>query len=102
MWAIRRFMSNPFYFGVPSVSITGLNGLSDATPSDAINQTISFSDFVAYRKGKHNFRVGFDFRRIHADSIGGTNVLGSFTFSGYCDGESGAAELRADPCHPAL
>jgi hypothetical protein len=24
-----------------------------------------------------------DFRRIHADSIGGTNVLGSFTFSGY-------------------
>jgi hypothetical protein len=74
---------NPFYFGVPSVSITGLNGLSDATPNNTINQTISFSDFVAYRKGKHNFRVGFDFRRIHADSIGGTNVLGSFTFSGY-------------------
>jgi hypothetical protein len=28
-------------------------------------------------------RYGLDFHRIHADSLGGTNVLGSFTFSGF-------------------
>ena len=28
-------------------------------------------------------RLGFDFRRIHADSIGGGGDLGSFTFSGF-------------------
>ena len=78
-----RIYGNPFYFGVPSISITGLNGLSDPTPSDKVSQTISFSDFVAYRIRKHNFRVGGDIRRIHADSIGGTNVLGSFAFSGF-------------------
>jgi hypothetical protein len=75
--------TNPLYFGVPGVGLTGYNGFSDATPRDAINQTISFSDFVAYRMRKHNFRVGFDYRRIHADTIGGTNVMGSFTFSGF-------------------
>jgi len=31
-------------------------------------------------------RFGFDFHRIHADSIGGTNVLGSFQFTGYYTG----------------
>jgi trimeric autotransporter adhesin len=83
--------NNPFYFGVPSVSLsassgigsTGLAGLNDSTPVSRVNQTISFSDFVAYRFKKHNVRVGFDYRRIHADSIGGTNVLGSFAFSGF-------------------
>lgn len=74
---------NPFYYGVPSVGLTQYSGLNNLTPSDRVNQTISFSDFVSYRFKKHNVRVGFDVRRIHADTIGGTPVLGSFTFSGY-------------------
>jgi trimeric autotransporter adhesin len=75
---------NPFYFGVPSVNISGgLQGLSDTTPSNSVNQTISFTDFVSWTHKKHNMRYGSDFHRIHADSIGGTNVLGSFTFSGF-------------------
>ena len=75
--------SNPFYFGVPSVSLTGFSGLSDATPSNSINQTITASDFVSWSHKRHNMRFGFDFHRIHLDSIGGTNVLGGFNFSGY-------------------
>jgi uncharacterized membrane protein YgcG len=74
---------NPFYYGVPSIGLTGLSGISDVTPSNTVNQTISFSDFVSYSHKRHNMRYGLDFRRIHADSIGGTNVLGSFTFSGF-------------------
>jgi hypothetical protein len=76
--------NNPFYFGIPSVSISGgLQGLSDSKPSNSVNQTIGFSDFVSWVHKKHNMRYGLDFHRIHADSIGGTNVLGSFTFSGF-------------------
>ena len=74
---------NSFYYGVPSVGLTQYSGLNNWTPSDRVNQTISFSDFVSYRFKKHNVRVGFDVRRIHADTIGDTPVLGSFTFSGY-------------------
>ncbi len=71
------------YYGLPSLSFTGFTGINVSTPSDKVNQTISFSDFVAWNHKKHNMRYGFDIRRVHADSIGGTNALGTLTFSGY-------------------
>jgi len=74
--------TNPFYYGIPSLSFTGFSGLSNSSPSNNINQTISFSDFVSYSHKKHNMRYGFDIRRVHNDLIGGTNVLGALTFSG--------------------
>ncbi len=71
------------YYGIPSLSFTGFTGLNIATPSDRVNQTLSFSDFVAWNHKKHNMRYGLDIRRVHADSIGGTNALGTLTFTGY-------------------
>ena len=103
--------SNPFYFGVPSVVLTSFAGLSNVTPSSLVNQTISFSDFVAYRFRKHNLRVGFDYHRIHADSIGGSGPttgssqsgpLGSFQFSGFAT-QSPAQQkcvLNQNPSNP--
>ncbi len=77
--------ANPnFYNGLPSFSISNYTPLTNTSaPSELINQTISASDFVGWRHNKHNMRVGFDVRRVHADSIGGNNPLGSYTFSGY-------------------
>jgi hypothetical protein len=77
------FADPNFYNGLPTLSISNFQTLSNQTPSETINQTISFSDFVAYRHKKHNVRVGLDIRRVHADSIGGNNPLGSFSFTGY-------------------
>jgi hypothetical protein len=77
------FADPNFYNGLPSLNISNFAGLSNATPSQLINQTISVSDFVAYRHAKHNFRFGLDIRRVHADSIGGNDPLGQFTFTGY-------------------
>jgi len=81
--------SNPLYYGVPSLTFSGLSGLNGVTPSDTVNQTISFSDFVSWSHKKHNFRFGGDFRRVHADSLTapsnlqtGASPLGAFTFSG--------------------
>jgi hypothetical protein len=88
--------ANPgIYFGLPSVSISNLTGMTQALPSDAINQTISFSDFVSYSHKKHNMRYGFDIRRVHADTIGGTNVVGAFTFTGL------ATQNPATACTPS-
>ena len=81
--------SNPFYYGVPSLQFSGFTGLSTSTPSNNINQAISFTDFVSWIHKKHNLRVGTDIRRVHNDVIGGTNVLGSFTFSGYATQQPG-------------
>jgi len=75
--------NNPFNFGVPSVGLTGLSGLSDSSPSNAVNQTISLTENARWTHKRHNLQFGFDFRRIHQDTIGSNGVLGSFTFSGY-------------------
>jgi hypothetical protein len=77
------FADPRFYNGLPVLNITNFAGLSNTTPSELINQTISFSDFVAYRHKKHNVRLGLDVRRVQANSIGGNDPLGQFTFSGY-------------------
>ncbi len=79
----QSFANPHFYNGVPSLNITNFAGLSNTTPVQSISQTISFSDFVAWRHKRHNFRLGLDIRRVHADSVGGNNPLGSFTFTGY-------------------
>jgi hypothetical protein len=60
-----------------------LQGLSDATPTNTINQTISFAELARWSHKRHNMFYGFDVRRIHLDSIGVSGDLGSFTFSGY-------------------
>ena len=76
--------NDPFYFGLPSVGISGsVRSLSTSAPNNTVSQTISFSDNARWNHKRHNIQLGFDFRRIHADSIGGGGVLGSFTFSGF-------------------
>ncbi len=77
------FADPRFYNGLASFSFGKFTGLSNQTPSQTINQTISFTDFVAWRKKKHNIRIGFDLRRVHNDQIGGNNPLGSYDFTGY-------------------
>ena len=81
---------NPFNFGVPRVSFSSFSGFADAAPNDAIGQTISFSEGTSWSRKKHNLRFGGDFRRIHADSYGGTNVFGGFTFTGYATRQPGS------------
>ncbi len=72
-----------FYNGLPNISITNFTSATVTTPQDTLNQTISFSDFVSWSHAKHNMRFGTDIRRVHADSIGGSNPLGTFVFSSY-------------------
>jgi len=85
---------NPFYYGVPTLSFggtTAFTSLNNTTPTDTLNQTISFSDFLGWSYKKHNMRYGFDVRRVHADTIGVTSSLlsasvsplGAFSFTGY-------------------
>lgn len=77
------FADPRFYNGLPTMTITNFASLTNETPSETTNQTISFSDFVSWRHAKHNMRFGLDIRRVHNDSIGGSQLLGSFSFTGY-------------------
>ena len=107
--------NNPFYYGLPSLSFGGLTAftsLNNTTPSDTLNQTISFSDFVSWSHKKHNMRYGVDIRRAHADTTGVTSSLlsasvsplGAFSFTGYATENPAARGCVASPTNncPAL
>jgi hypothetical protein len=82
------FANPQFYNGLPTLSISNYQTLSNTSPSQTINQTISVSDFVSWRHKKHNMRYGLDVRRVHADSIGGNKPLGSMSFTGYATADA--------------
>jgi hypothetical protein len=96
--------SSPLNYGVPNIVLSGTTGLNELQPSFGLQQTISLSDAFSYRQGKHNYRFGADFRRVHHDVLGSSNatgVLGSsnatgtFYFTG-ASADDAIASLLAD------
>ncbi|MHB1022321.1 MAG: TonB-dependent receptor domain-containing protein [Acidobacteriaceae bacterium] len=81
--------SNPFNYGVPGLKFSSFTGMSETAPSNRINQTISFTEGTSWSHKQHNVRFGFDIRRVHLDVLGGSNVTGAFTFTGYATKKPG-------------
>jgi hypothetical protein len=79
---------SPLNYGLPSVVLSSFTGISQAQPSFSIGQTISLSETLAWIHGKHNFRFGGDYRRVHRDFLGGSNATGTFYFTGLYTGSS--------------
>jgi trimeric autotransporter adhesin len=61
------------------------------------NQTFSWSDSVIWRHGKHNLRMGGDFRRLYNDIHTEQNGRGTFTFNGSSSGNDFADFLLSRP-----
>ena len=74
--------TNPFDWGLPSLSFTNFTGLQDTNPQLLRNQTYTFSDYVVWNHGKHTWRWGGDFRRVQLNTETSSNARGSFIFSG--------------------
>jgi len=74
--------SSPLNYGLPNVTLSDLTGLNQQQPNFSLSQTISISENLSWIHGKHNFRFGGDYRRVHRDFLGGSNATGSFTFTG--------------------
>ena len=78
--------ASPLNYGLPSVQVGSIAGLSEAQPSFSLSQTISLTETLSWIHNKHNLRFGGDYRRVHRDFLGGSSSnggsTGSFTFSG--------------------
>jgi trimeric autotransporter adhesin len=74
--------TSPLNYGLPSVELSNIQGLSEQQPSFSLAQTISASETLSWIHGKHNLRFGGDYRRVHRDYLAGSNATGTFTFSG--------------------
>ncbi|HTX76471.1 MAG TPA: carboxypeptidase regulatory-like domain-containing protein [Terracidiphilus sp.] len=89
--------ANPLNYGVPSVTLSAFSGISEVQPSFTIAQTISLSETLAWREGKHNLRFGGDYRRVHRDFLGGSNATGTFYFTGAYSGSALGDFLLGEP-----
>jgi hypothetical protein len=83
---ITGVSTNPFDFGLPNLSFTHFGSLNDINSQLLRNQTWTFSDNMIYRRGKHTWRWGGDFRRIEINPETDSNARGTFTFTGLNSG----------------
>ena len=83
---IKGVSTDPFDWGVPSISFSTFSGLRDITPSTRKTQTLTFSDSMTRMYKRHNLRWGLDFRREMLDSRTDSNPRGSYVFTGLFTG----------------
>jgi hypothetical protein len=83
---ITGVSQDPFDFGVPQLSFTNFRSLSDISGQLRNDNTYSFSEGIGWSRGKHNLRVGGDYRRILQNLRSNQNARGSFTFTGFATG----------------
>jgi hypothetical protein len=88
---IAGVSTDPFSWGIPSLSFTSVSGLRDLTPTIRTDQTltVSLNQMKPYKR--HAFRWGGDFRWMLTDSRSDSNPRGSFVFTGLYTGYDAAS-----------
>lgn len=83
---ITGVSQNPADWGVPKLSFTNFQSLTDVVPSSRRDSTFQVADNIIVRHGKHNVRFGGDFRHMTTELRSNPSPNGSFTFSGFATG----------------
>ena len=83
--------------GIPSINITNFNGLGGGgTNWFQFDTTFQMSNVLAYTRGSHNVRAGFDLRKLATGRRAANDPRGRFDFTGDDDGLFGR-RLHARP-----
>ncbi len=94
--------SNP---GLPSVNVSNFSGLgAGGTNWFQFDTTFQLSNVLAYNRGSHNIRSGFDLRRMATGRRAANDPRGLFNFTGDISGYSVADFMlglprTVDPAH---
>jgi trimeric autotransporter adhesin len=78
--------ADPFDWGVPNLSFSSISGLTDASPSNRTDRTITVSDSLMKMWGRHAVRFGGDFRDQRLDSRTDATARGAYVFTGLYTG----------------
>lgn len=74
---------DPANWGPPALTFSsGIAGLSDVQRSSTHNQASAVSASVSWVRGRHNIKLGGDFRRQQFNVLAQQDARGSFTFTG--------------------
>lgn len=84
--------------GIPSIGVTAFSGLgAGGTNWYQFDTTFQMSNVLAYTKGNHNIRAGFDVRRMATGRRAANSPRGSFSFNGDMTGYSMADFMLGIP-----
>jgi hypothetical protein len=73
--------------GIPDFTITGFNGLNNASTNWYQNDsTVQLSEQISWNHGAHNIMAGLEFRRLATGRAAVNNPRGLFTFNGTLSG----------------
>lgn len=89
---IRGLSSDPFTWGVPTLSFSSMSSVRDVTPSRRVDTRVAFSYGWTRPFRLHTLRIGGDFRQDWSNSRTEANAQGAFTFSGLYS--SGSTAVR--------
>jgi hypothetical protein len=73
---------DPGIAGSPNITISGFDPIGPTAPLGRIDSTGHVTDTFSYSLGKHQIRVGGEYRYSHNDVFYNTNKRGTFTFDG--------------------
>ena len=75
--------------GIPTINISNFSGLGDGgTNWYQFDTTFQMSNVMAYNRGSHNVRAGFDLRRMATGRRAANDPRGRFDFTGDITGHS--------------
>jgi hypothetical protein len=88
---IHGVATDPFDWGVPSLSFAGFSGLNDLTPTSRRDRRFAVSYTWSRPLQRHMLRAGGDARWDTSDNRTDANARGAFVFTGLYTGGAGAA-----------
>jgi hypothetical protein len=94
---LEGISSDPFDWGLPTVSFSGFSSLTDITPSSRHAQTFTLNDGMIRSVKRHNLRWGFGFTDTRLDSRTDANARGAYAFTGaFTTGATATQQSGAD------
>ncbi len=76
-------VTSPFDFGLPKISVTGFAplGATNSVPRNRVDSNWHFVDDYGWKRGRHDFKLGYEFRRTTIAIIQDNTFRGKLSFS---------------------
>jgi Carboxypeptidase regulatory-like domain len=75
-------VTNPSLFGAPTITITSIDQVGVTPPLGRQDYTGMLNDTATFVTGKHQLRLGGEYRRNYMNLLYQRNIRGSFTYDG--------------------
>jgi trimeric autotransporter adhesin len=79
---INGVSTDPFDWGVPTLTFGSYTSLRDIAPARRIDRSLQLGYTLLHSRGAHNYRLGGSYLRSTDRTQSDTNANGSFTFTG--------------------